>query len=326
MRDVPRYLWCKRDMLLYAAVAFFLEALVCFLYGDLRAAVGYCLGLQAFVLAVFLVVGFLRWRCRLLAARDFENALFASDAALPPPADALEAQYQTLLSKARRGYDDMRRAREREENEQLTYYTLWVHQIKTPLAAMRLLLDERGDGDALLRQELFKVERYADLALEYARMRELSGDWSVERCDLRALVRSTVKKYALLFVYQKLRVTIEPFQKTVLSDEKWLAFILEQLLSNAVKYTKEGGVTISFENDRLTIKDTGVGIRAEDVPRVFEKGFTGFNGRVDRRASGIGLYLTKRVCDALSIRISLSSKLGKGTTVTLEFPKEMLIE
>lgn len=321
MRDALRYLYGKRGMLLYAAAALFLEALVCFLYGELRAAVGYCMGLQAFVLAVFLIIGFLRWRRRLLAARDFENALFVSDAVLPPPHDALEAQYQTLLMKARREYDDMRRAREREEKEQLTYYTLWVHQIKTPIAAMRLMLDERGDGDALLRQELFKVERYADLALEYARMRELAADLAVQECDLYALVRSAVKKYALLFVYQKLRVKIEPFQKTVLSDEKWLAFVLEQLLSNAVKYTREGGVSIAYQDEKLVIRDTGAGIRPEDVPRLFEKGFTGFNGRVDRRASGIGLYLTKRVCDALSIRISLSSRVGKGTAVTLEFPK-----
>lgn len=316
-----RYLYARRSLIGYAAAALLLEALIAFLYGALRDAMAYCIFLQAFILLAFLLLGFVRFRRRLKAVRDFENALFDSDASLPPPTDALEAQYQALLSLARARYDERRRADERAENERLDYYTLWVHQIKTPISAMRLLLDGRDD-DALLKQELFKVERYADLALEYARMRELSSDLTVDRCDLRALVKGAVKKYALLFVYQKLKVTIEPFDQIVLSDEKWLVFILEQLLSNAVKYTKEGGVTFAWRDGCLIIADTGVGIRAEDVPRVFEKGFTGYNGRVDRRASGIGLYLTKRVCDALSIKITLKSRLGHGTTVTLHFPED----
>jgi signal transduction histidine kinase len=129
-----------------------------------------------------------------------------------------------------------------------------------------------------------------------------------------------VKKYSLLFVYSKLSARVEPLSKDVPCDRMWLEFILCQLLSNSVKYTHTGGVRIYMEKGDLVVEDSGIGIRKEDLPRIFEKGYTGYNGRMDTRASGIGLYLVKRTADALGIRINVTSELGKGTRVSLHFP------
>ena len=241
--------------------------------------------------------------------------------ALPAPQDALEGACQAIVRALAQGHQEASRALEAAQNENLTYYTLWVHQIKTPIAAMRLVLRENDSAEALvLRQELFKVERYAELALQYVKLREIANDLVIERCDLGRIVRESVKKYGLLFVYKGLSVEIAPLAGSVVSDAKWLGFILEQLLSNAVKYTNEGGVKICMESGRLVIEDSGIGIRPEDLPRIFEKGYTGYNGRVDTRASGVGLYLTRQVADALAIRIDVRSQLGHGTRVALSFP------
>jgi signal transduction histidine kinase len=218
----------------------------------------------------------------------------------------------------RQAKDDLTAAHMRN----LEYYTLWVHQIKTPISALRLVLQNTPDSPekTVMLQELFGIERYTELALQYARIGNIASDLVIEQCDLDSIVRECVRKYALPFVYKRLSVEMEGLTQAVVSDAKWLRFIIEQLLSNAVKYTKEGGVKISYHEGTLTIHDTGIGIRPEDLPRIFEKGYTGYNGRVDNRASGIGLYLSKKVADALSIDIKVESSLGAGTAVKLRFP------
>ena len=178
-----------------------------------------------------------------------------------------------------------------------------------------------GDTAGVIKQELFKIEQYADLALRYVKLTDISSDLVIERCFLEDIVSASVKKYAVLFVYQKLSLDMVPTDRKVMSDKRWLGFILEQILSNAIKYTYAGGVKIYLQNEKLVIEDTGIGIRAEDLPRIFMKGYTGCNGRLDNRASGIGLYLAKKAADALGITITVDSKVGMGTKVTLAFPQ-----
>ena len=149
---------------------------------------------------------------------------------------------------------------------------------------------------------------------------DIASDLVIEHCDLNEIAHQAVKKYSLLFVYNKLSIQIEPLARDIPSDAMWLGFILGQLLSNSVKYTRTGGVRIYMEDSALVVADTGIGIRKEDLPRIFEKGYTGYNGRMDTRASGIGLYLAKRAADALGISIAVFSELGKGTRVSLRFP------
>jgi len=240
---------------------------------------------------------------------------------LPEPLDGLGRDYDTLIRALKQENDHLTSESIRQQEEQKEYYTLWVHQIKTPISAMRLLLDKQSDEEAkLLKQELFKVDQYADLALKFVKLGDIASDLVIERCDLNEIARAAVKKYSLLFVYSKLTVSIDPLTRDIPCDRMWLEFILCQLLSNSVKYTHTGGVRIYMEQNALVVEDTGIGIRKEDLPRIFEKGYTGYNGRMDTRASGIGLYLVKRAATALGISVEVASELGKGTRVTLRFP------
>ena len=200
------------------------------------------------------------------------------------------------------------------------YYTLWAHQIKTPIAAMRLLLQEESRPE--LEGELLKIEQYVEMVLGYLRLGSDSTDYVFRECGLDALVRQSVRKYARLFILKKISLDFQETGRTVLTDEKWLSFVVEQLLSNAVKYTPEGGlVRVYGDGETLVIADSGIGIRPEDLPRVFEKGFTGFNGREDKKSTGIGLYLCRQVLDRLNHRISITSRLGQGTLVRLDLSR-----
>ena len=150
-----------------------------------------------------------------------------------------------------------------------------------------------------MKMELFKIEQYVEMVLSYLRMEEMSSDLAFEEYQLDDIVRQAVRKYSQMFILKRIRLDFQPLQRAVLTDEKWLVFVVEQILSNALKYTKEGSISIYLTTYReklmLAIRDTGIGISREDLPRVFEKGFTGYNGRADKKSTGIGLYLCKRL-------------------------------
>lgn len=215
---------------------------------------------------------------------------------------------------------------EKESKEKQDFFALWAHQIKTPIAALNLLLQGEKQDAAVCRQELFKIESYVEMALNYLRFEEMSNDLVLERNSLEQLVRQVVKKYAAIFIYNHISIQLEHLDYTVLTDEKWFCFVLEQILSNALKYTKQGSVKISTEESanglKILVQDTGIGIRKEDLPRIFEKGFTGYNGRMDKKASGLGLYLCKGVCEKLGHEIRVVSEEGEGTTVILTLQLE----
>lgn len=243
---------------------------------------------------------------------------------LPPPEGPLEADYQALVraqDAARRALADQMQRRYADMNE---YYTVWAHQIKTPIAAMRLLL-QSGEGAAnrALSDELQRIEQYVEMVLGYLRLESGSSDYVIRSYDLDGIVRQAVRKFASQFIHKKLRLDYEPVQATVLTDEKWLLFVIEQVLSNALKYTRTGGITITLEEPvTLCICDTGIGIAPEDLPRVFEQGFTGYHGRDDKRATGIGLYLCRRILTRLGHTITIESELGAGTTVRIGLDRE----
>jgi two-component system, OmpR family, sensor histidine kinase BraS/BceS len=217
--------------------------------------------------------------------------------------------------------DDTLSRIDKQTTENVEYYTLWIHQIKTPIAAMHLVLQNMEDiaEKAVLELELFKVEQYVELALQFIKIGNIETDLIINQYTLNDLVRQSVKKYSLLFIHKGLGVNINGCNELITTDSKWFAFLLEQILSNAVKYTSQGIIQISTkEIERgvcLTIEDSGIGIKKEDIKRVFEKGYTGFNGRIDKKASGIGLYLAKKVAIALNHEIIIESEVGKGTKV-----------
>ena len=205
-------------------------------------------------------------------------------------------------------------------NDLLDYYTLWVHQVKTPIAASSLLIGDLKDKEAKsqLEQELFKIE-------SYLRLESFHDDLVLKQENLADLVREVVKKYALFFIQQGLSLNLHDLDQTIVTDKKWFVVILEQVLSNSLKYTKEGSIEIYFHEGSLYIKDTGLGIQNADLLRVFERGFSGYNGRLTQQSSGLGLYLSKKIADQLGHKIAIDSQVGQGTTVSIAFPEKKLI-
>lgn len=209
------------------------------------------------------------------------------------------------------------------EQEQKDYYTTWVHQIKTPIASMHLLLEnEDSPLGRSVGEELQRIEQYAEMALTYQRMDSVDTDYVFRSCDLDRLVRGAIRRFAAQFIRKGIRLEYTPMEVQVVTDEKWLSFVIEQLLSNALKYTPSGTVAIGWEQGQLCIRDTGIGIAPEDLPRIFDRGYTGSTGRSDRRASGVGLFLCKRICKNLGHEICVTSVPGKGTTVRLGFQNQ----
>ena len=202
---------------------------------------------------------------------------------------------------------------------------MWVHQIKTPISAMRLILqDDESERGRALSTELFRIERYVELVLSYLRLGGGSTDYMIRQVDVDNMLRQAVRKYAPLFIRGKVALELRETALHVLSDEKWLQLVVEQVLSNAVKYAPGGHVKVWSEGEQLFIQDDGVGIAAEDLPRIFERGFTGYNGRMDKRATGIGLYLSREICRKLGHTITVESELGKGTRVTVGLARPYL--
>lgn len=240
---------------------------------------------------------------------------------LPKPRDLVEEDLFYLLETLWEEKERCLLAGRREQEEALDYYMLWTHQVKTPIAAMRLIC--QGEDTQMgrdLQAELFKIEQYVEMALSYVRLGSSSTDYVFRRYPLDDLVRQAVRKYASLFIQKKIRLDLKPLDGQVVTDEKWLVFVIGQILSNALKYTSKGCISIYQEGeDVLVIQDTGIGIAPEDLPRIWEKGFTGYNGREDKRATGIGMYLCKRVLEDLSHTIAVTSQVGKGTKVSIGF-------
>lgn len=247
-------------------------------------------------------------------------------AALPPCETPAEADYQKIISALCAECAALEQRDAAEFADMVDYYTVWVHQIKTPIAAMRLMLQNEPEATRRrLTNELLRIEQYVDMVLAYLRLDAEETDYVFRTCTLDAVLCDAIRKFAGEFIDRKLQLSYTPIEKTVVTDEKWLGFVLEQLLSNALKYTRAGGVRIYMSApDTLCIADTGIGIDAADLPRVFEKGYTGCNGRKDKRASGLGLYLCRRICKNLAIDIAVTSVLNEGTTVSLSFGEQHL--
>ena len=323
LRDAWLYLRHKKLLLLFYGLTLAVLLLVQFLAGQEMLYAWYAAGVLSFLLLVILVYDGRHFLQRMEALRRVQDGLLPAEEVLPPTNDPIEREYGNIVRALCKKNRALEEGAERMQREGLDYYTLWVHQIKTPISALRLVLGRCSAPEtALMQQELFKIEQYAAMALQYVRLGDIASDLVIDRINVEASVRKCVKKYGLLFVYQKLSVQVEPMDAMVFSDEKWLGFLLEQLLSNAVKYTRQGGVRIFWKDGSLFLSDTGIGIRPEDLPRIFEKGYTGVNGRTDSRSSGIGLYLSRRVADVLAIRLNVTSEPGKGTTVRLTFPSD----
>ena len=300
---------------------------------------GYEESFQNMSYALFLILFFGGWlalwdyghyyrKCRKLKEAPEHMGVRIGD--LPEAESMPEQLYQDLISVEEQEKQRLTTEYDEKRKDMADYYTMWIHQIKTPIAAMRLLMEDEKELSAV--RELFKIEQYAEMALNYARLDSLSSDLLFQKQEVYPIVKQAVKKYGVLFAGSKLSFSLEEFSCSAVTDEKWLCFVIEQLLSNALKYTGEGGISIYGADEEgakrtgsveyLVLEDTGIGIRREDLPRIFERGFTGYNGRVDKRSTGIGLYLCRQIMDRLSHKIRVESEEGLGTRVILGFAQE----
>lgn len=247
--------------------------------------------------------------------------------ALPEPEGIVDSDYQQLISVLKEKIAEITAQTDSRIRDTVDYYTVWAHQIKTPIAAMRLTLQKEDVPEARrLASELSRIEQYVEMVLVFVRLGSDYSDYVFARQDIDEIIRNSVKKFASEFIDRRIRLEYDSVDIQAVTDEKWFAFVVEQLLSNALKYTREGSIKIYSEGKVLYIKDTGIGIAPEDLPRVFDKGYTGCNGRTDRRASVLGLYLCRRICQNLGIDISISSTVGEGTTVRLDLGQYKLIK
>lgn len=210
--------------------------------------------------------------------------------------------------------------------DMVEYYTVWVHQIKTPITSMRLSLEKEDTAlSRKLSSDLFQIEQYVEMVLAFLRLDSNSSDYVFKEYAMDKIIEQAITKFASEFIVRKIHLNYSPTGEIVITDDKWLSFVIEQVLSNSLKYTRDGEIKIyMLESKTLCIEDTGIGIAANDLPRVFEKGYTGYNGRKDKRASGIGLYLCRRICDKLGVKIRITSELNKGTTVLLDLEQYKL--
>lgn len=302
------------------AVAWFLF----YLYDLPMGALGYILLVSGVVwLLLFVIPGYVAYARRIRKLREQQENVEALLQPMEPQGPLPETLLLETVGSLCRRLREQESEHARRQGDMMAYYTLWVHQIKTPIAALRLILQSRpGESGDAAGQELFKIERYVEMVLGYLRLETISQDLLLESCDVRRTAARAVKKFAPQFIYKKLLLDLEEFSLTAVTDEKWLLFVLEQLLSNAVKYTQSGGVRIFTEGDVLVIRDTGAGISPEDLPRVFQRGFTGQNGRTDTTSTGLGLYLVRRVLDTLQTPIAIRSTPGEGTEVRLDLHRD----
>ena len=326
MKLFLRYLRQLRRLFIVGAVFCFVFAVSFLLYHLPIGAVLYPTLLCAALGILIMVFDFLRVKREheaLSSIRSMTDVI----AGLFPKIDGIKDEdYQQILRLISEEHNDYRTQTNRKYADMIDYYTVWAHQIKTPIASMRLHLQNEDSALArTLTSDLHRIEQYVEMVLTFLRLNSESTDYVIKEYDLDKIIKSAGRKFSTDFIGRKLSLVYEPVNTTVITDEKWLSFVIEQVLSNALKYTPAGSITITLENEKtLRIRDTGIGIAPEDLPRIFENGYTGYNGRTDKKASGIGLYLCKRICINLGHTITARSIVDVGTIIDIDLAQTEL--
>ncbi len=296
------------------------------LYDLETEAILYSVLLCALLASAIFTVKFLRFCNQHTERENIKKNILIMTEKLPEPRTLAEKDYQEIILSLLEANHSNLTKYQNERTESIDYYTTWVHQIKTPISVMHMILQsDDSDEHRELASELFRIEQYVEMVLCYFRLNSNSSDFLFKKYDLNKIIRNTVRKFASQFIRKHISLQYEQTDLVVLTDEKWLSFIIEQILSNAIKFTESGCIIIKAdENMVLSISDTGIGIAKEDIPRIFERGFTGYNGREHKKSTGLGLYLTKKAADKLSHKISVESAVGKGSVFYINLKTDEL--
>ncbi|MCM1299426.1 MAG: sensor histidine kinase [Firmicutes bacterium] len=316
----------RRTALMFIIFSFIFGA-VFSLYDLEVEAVIYSAGLCLLLAAAVLTVNFYGYYKKHGERAELLQNIEILSENLPEPKTLIEKDYRAIINKLKKLLNDSVTERSNRQKESIEYYTAWVHQIKTPISVMRMILQGEDTAEHLeLSAQLFRIERYVEMVLNYIRLGDDASDFVFKEYYIDGIIKQAVHKYAPQIIRKRIRLNYDQADGiTVITDEKWLLFILEQLLSNAVKYTEKGEIAISVTEDKkLTVSDTGIGIAEEDLPRIFEKGFTGYNGRYDKKSTGLGLYLCKLTADKLSHKIEVTSRAGAGTVFSIDLKRYQL--
>lgn len=315
-----RYIKENKNTLIVLVICILIFASAFVLYHLPLAAVAYPSSICFALISISLIVEYVKSRTK---HKDLERACDSPEGMmqyLDKYKSLTDEDYQRIINMLiNKAMDEQNVSREKT-NDMIDYYTTWVHQIKTPIASMRLILD--GEDSPVSRQladDLFRIEQYVNMVLTYVKLDYSGIDYVFKEHRLDTVIKSTLRKFAGQFIKKGLKLEYTPTDKVVVTDEKWLSFVIEQILSNAIKYTKQGNISIYMEGNSLCIKDTGIGIEKSDIPRICEKGYTGYNGRSDRRASGIGLYMSNRILKNIGHELLIESRVGQGTCVKIVF-------
>lgn len=287
--------------------------------------------LTGFLFFIFLIVQFMQYNKRYKTLKYIEAQPLTVLKDLAPSIDPSE---EYLIKEIHCLIEEMEgfRYRQQEKNsEQMDYFTLWLHQIKTPIAAMSLLMQQNNENTDLtkkVRQELMRVENYTHMALNYLKLEQAEKELDLDIVELDRVLKKVLKKFSILFIYNQITLDYQPLERKVLSDENWLLILIEQILSNSLKYTPaKGTIKIYMDPDKenqLIIEDTGIGIRSEDLPKIFEKGYSGWNGKIQEKSTGLGLFLSKKICQRLGHKLTIQSELGEGTTVNIDLNRKII--
>lgn len=327
MQIIKGYLIKNIKYIISLTVFLCIFLIIFILYNAEIQAVWYSFFLCFCFLSVFFSFDFCHFYKKHIVLNSLKNYVITEINDLPESIDIIEKDYQKLIYILHNHIKESEIKATTAKSEMLDYYTLWAHQIKTPISAMNLLMQSVTDSREM-KLELFKIEKYVEMALQYLKLENISSDMILKQYKLKEIINQAVKQYSLFFIQKKIKLDIKNFECDVITDKKWLLFVLEQIISNALKYTYSGTITIYMDYSKaktLVIEDTGIGIIQEDLPRIFEKGFTGVNGRIYQKSTGLGLYLCKSILKRLSHDISIDSEIGKGTKVFIDLYQEKYI-
>lgn len=318
-----KYLYQYRYNALIFLIFSLIFAVIFILYDTNTEAVLYAFVICIITGLMITALGFIRFRKRYILLKNIYKNLPLQTDIIPDSDNPVEKMLDEIIKKLSEISSDNITNLKSSQQDSINYFTVWVHQIKTPISAMQMILQsEDTENNRILLSELFRIEQYAEMALYYLRLGSESTDFVIGKFSLDKIIKKAVCRYAPQFIAKKIKLVYLPADDEILTDEKWLLFIIEQLLSNAVKYTAKGSVTIKYVNSILMVADTGIGISPEDLPRIFEKGYTGLSGRLDRKSTGLGLYLCKRTADNLGHSISVSSAVGQGTVFYIDLSRK----